>query len=143
MSCEISCLPIKSAITFVFFFLLDAPSFVTQGPAEQFVRIGGSASLVCGTGLDSNPQATITWTAPDGATIMDSRYDVEDGPNFVRLNFTNATVNDNGVWRCEVVVMSERHVFSEGQFILQNQTLIGSIIQNTQLTVIGKLRFIV
>ena len=118
---------------------LDAPSFVSQGPTKQFVRLGDSASFVCGTGLDSNPQATITWTAPDGIVDnVNARYDKEDGP-FVRLNFTNATKSDSGVWRCEVVVMSERHVFSEGQFIFQNQNLIGSITQDIQLTVIGEL----
>ena len=115
---------------------------MSQGPTKQFVRLGDSASLVCGTGLDSNPQATITWTAPDGTTIVDNvnaRYDKENGPTFVRLNFTNATKSDSGVWRCKVAVMSERHAFSGGQFILQNQSLIGSITQNIQLTVIGEL----
>ena len=106
----------------------------------QFVRVGGNVSLVCGTGLDSNPQTTITWTAPDGTTITNSsRYDFEDGPNFVRLNFTNASISDNGVWRCEVVVMSAQHIMSEGNLILQNRSLIGSITQSIQLTVIGKL----
>ena len=121
---------------------LDAPSFVSQGPTKQFVRLGDNASLVCGTGLDSNPQATITWTAPDRTTIVDNinaRYDKENGPTFVRLNFTNATKSDSGVWRCEVIVMSERHIFSEGQFILQNQSLIGSITKDIQLTVISEL----
>ena len=113
---------------------------MTQGPREQFVRMDDSVSLVCGTGLDSNPQATITWTAPDGTTIVGSaRYHLENGPSFVRLTFTNATVNDNGVWRCEIVVMSERHILSGGQFILRDQVLIGTIAQSIQLTVIGEL----
>ena len=58
----------------------DLPSFVTQGPTHQYILLGDSLSLVYGTGLDSNPQATITWTAPDGTTIMDNaRYELDNG----------------------------------------------------------------
>ncbi|MCG8623360.1 MAG: hypothetical protein MJE68_15380 [Proteobacteria bacterium] len=70
---------------------------MSQGPTKQFVRLGDKASLVCGTGLDSNPQATITWTAPDRTTIVDNinaRYDKENGPTFGRRNSTNATKSD-------------------------------------------------
>ena len=121
------------------FFCIDPPSFRIQGPTEQFVLLGESVSLVCGTGLESNPQPTISWRDPDGNTIVDnSRYDLENGPSVVRLNFTNASISDNGVWRCEVVVRSERHVLSGGQFILLDQELIGSITQDIQLNVIGE-----
>jgi hypothetical protein len=107
----------------------------------QFVRNGDSASLVCGTGLDhGNPQATITWTDPNGTTVVDdNRFNLENGSSLIRLNFTNATISDNGVWRCEVVVLSERHILNEGQFILQDQAVIGSITQDIQLTVIGEI----
>ena len=132
---------VYSDLYYIAISLADGPS-LALGPPQYYVLLGDSASLVCGTGLDSNPQATITWTAPDRTTIVDNinaRYDKENGPTFVRLNFTNATKSDSGVWRCEVIVMSERHIFSEGQFILQNQSLIGSITKDIQLTVISEL----
>ena len=63
--------------------------------------MGDSLSLICGTGLDSNPQATITWTAPDGTIIMDTaRYDLDNGLDIVRLNFTHTILSDAGIWRC-------------------------------------------
>ena len=118
----------------------DPPSFVTRGPMERYVLLGNPLSLVCGTGLDSNPQATITWTAPDGTMIMDNaRYDLENGPDIVRLNFTTTIMSDNGLWKCVVAVMSERYIVSGGQLVLQDQALIGSITQDIQLTVIGEL----
>ena len=52
--------------------LADGPSLVL-GPPQHYVLLGDSASLICGTGLDrGNPQATITWTAPNGTEIMDN-----------------------------------------------------------------------
>ena len=113
---------------------------MTRGPTRQFVRMGGSVSLVSGTGLDhGNPQATITWTDTDGTRVIDSaRFTLENGPSFVRLNFTNATIADNGVWRCAVVALSKWHILNDGQFILQDEAVIGSITQDIQLTVISK-----
>ena len=113
---------------------------MTRGPTRQFVRMGGSVSLICGSGLDyGNPQATITWTEPNGTRVIDSAiFTLENGPSFVRLNFTNATIADNGVWRCAVVALSKRHILSKGQFILQDEAVIGSITQDIQLTVISK-----
>ena len=87
---------------------LDGPTFRMQGPTRRYVRLNDTLSLVCGYGLDSNPDAVVTWTAPDGTTIMDNaRYDLEDGPAVVQLNFTHTIFNDNEVWRCEVVVTSQ------------------------------------
>ena len=122
------------------YYFIDPPSFMTRGPTRQFVRMGGSISLVCGTGLDyGNPQSTITWTDPNGIRVIDSaRFTLENGPSFVRLNFTNATIADNGVWRCAVVALSKRHILNDGRIILQDEAVIGSIIQDIQLTVIGK-----
>ena len=113
---------------------------MTRGPTRQFVRMSDSVSLICGTGLDhGNPQATITWTAPDGSRVIDSaRFILENGPSFVRLNFINATIADNGVWRCAVVALSKWHILNNGQFVLQDEAVIGSITQDIQLTVISK-----
>ena len=79
-----------------------------QGPTRCYVRLNDPVSLICGYGLESNPAAVVTWTAPGGTTIMDNaRYDLEGGPEIVLLNFTRTILSDNGVWRCEVVVMSQ------------------------------------
>ena len=120
----------------------DGPSFHTRGPTQHYLLLGDSLSLVCGTGLDSNPQATITWTAPDGTTIMDNaRYDIENGPDIVRLNFTHTILSDTGIWSCVATVRSESHFVrsSDGRLELGQEVVIGSPIQHDiQLTVFGK-----
>ena len=101
----------------------------------------GHFSLICGRGLDSNPQATITWTAPDGTTIVNNaRYDLENRPETVRLNFTQTILSDSGVWICEIVVRSDRHVVSnQGELILGGEAVIGTPLRHQfMLTVIGE-----
>ena len=118
----------------------DPPSFTTEGSAYLYVLLGDSASLVCGTGLDSNPQATITWIAPDGTTIMDNaRYNLDNGPEVVQLNVTNTVLSDAGVWRCDIMVSSEAHKLNRGRLTPQNNVLIGSVNGTIQLIIIGKL----
>ena len=118
----------------------DGPSLIQQGPAQRYVLLNDSLSLVCGTGLDSNPQATITWMAPDGTTIMDNaRYDLENGTDFVRLNFTHTILSDTGTWRCSIVVMSEQYIVSDGVLVRQDSSRIGEAINvDIQLTVISE-----
>ena len=103
----------------------DGPSFQsdgpTQTPTQRYTILGDHSLLIlCGRGLDSNPQATIIWTAPDGTAVMDStRYDLENGLDIVRLNLSRTVLSDNGLWVCEVVVRSEKHVVTnEGELIL-------------------------
>ena len=118
----------------------DPPSFTTEGPAYLYVQLGDSASLVCGTGLDSNPQATITWTAPDETTIVENaRYDIDNGPEVIQLNITHTVLSDAGVWRCDVIVSSEVHKLNGGRLTPQNNTLIGSVNVTIQLIIIGGL----
>ena len=118
----------------------DLPSFVTQGPTRQYILLGDSLSLVCGTGLDSNPQATITWTAPNGSTIMNNaRCKLDNGPDIVRLNFTNTVLSDAGVWRCDTTVSSEVHELDGGKLIPQNDTIIGSLNVTIKLIIIGEM----
>ena len=117
----------------------DSPSFATEGPTERYVLLGDSLSLLCGTGLDSNPAATITWTAPDMTTITDNaRYDLENGPEIVRLNFTRTIPSDTGVWVCEATAVSEKYIVSNGQLVRQDNAVIGTATVNIQLTVIGE-----
>ena len=103
--------------------------------------MNNTLSLICGTGLDSNPQATVTWMAPDGTTIMDNaRYDLENGPEFVRLNFTHTILSDTGTWKCRVVAMSEQYIVSGGMLVQQDSARIGEqITVDIELTVISKL----
>ena len=102
--------------------------------------LGSRLSLVCGIGLDSNPLATITWTAPSGSMIMDNaRFDLENGRGIVRLNFTHTIMSDNGVWRCNVTVRSDKYVASDGNLVLEQREVIGTPLQyDIQLTVIGE-----
>ena len=73
---------------------------------------------------------------------MDStRYDLENGLDIVRLNLSRTILSDNGVWICELVVRSERHVVtSEGKLILGGLAVIGGTPLRHQftLTVIGE-----
>ena len=119
----------------------DPPTFVTKGPTERYVLLGNPLSLKCGRGLDSNPQATITWTASDGTTITMNmgRYLLENGLEIVQLNFSTTRMSDNGVWRCNVMVTSDRFVVIGGRLALQTGALIGMITLDIQLTVIGEL----
>ena len=117
----------------------DGPS-LALGPPQHYVLLGGSASLICGTGLDSNPQATITWTAPDQTTIMDSsRYSLENGPEIVRLNFTHTNLSDAGIWTCDIRTESDQHVVSNGSLVRLDSMTIGTPIQHDiELIIIGK-----
>ena len=110
-------------------------------PIQHYVLLGDYFSLVCGRGLDSNPQPIIIWNAPDRATTMDNaRYNLENGPDIVRLNFTRTIPSDSGIWTCEVIVRSERHVVSnEGELIRGGQAVIGTPLRHQfMLTVIGE-----
>ena len=114
-----------------------------MGPTQQYMLLGDSLSLVCGTGLDSNPQATITWTAPDGNTVVNSaQYHHDNGPNIVRLNFTQVLSSDIGVWGCDVMVKSEKYIVSNGRLVLEEESVIGSTIHHSiQLIAVSKYEF--
>ena len=111
---------------------------MTEGPIYYYVLLGDSVSLICGTGLDSNPQPTITWTAPDGTTIVNNVKYNDNGTDILKLNITNITLTDAGEWRCDIVVRSEANIVNRGRLIKQNNVLIGSITVNIQLVIIGK-----
>ena len=98
-------------------YLMDGPSFTEPGPLQRYSLLNESLSLVCGTGLETNPAAMVTWTAPDQTTVIDNaRYDLENGPDFVRLNFAHTILGDTGTWRCEIRVVSGQDVVSNGSF---------------------------
>ena len=123
-----------------YFFNADGPT-LTQGPMNRYVLLNDSLSLVCCTGLNSNPQATITWMAPDGTPIVldNARYHLENRQDVVRLNFTHTVLSDNGTWRCSIIVESERHIVSEGRLIRKDRARIGEVINiDIELTVISE-----
>ena len=124
---------------------LDGPSFRSDGPKQMptqvYVLLGNPLSLVCGRGLDSNPEASITWRDPNGMAIMDNdRYDLMNGSDVVHLDFVHTILSDTGMWTCEVIVRSDRYIVSnEGNLIPGAVTVIGTPIQHQfMITVIGK-----
>ena len=128
----------SSDLYYIAISLADGPS-LAFGPSQYYVLLGDSASLVCGTGLDSNPQATITWTAPDGTIIMDStRFNIENGPDIVRLNLSHTLLGDSGMWRCDIRTESEQDIVNNGKLVPTNITAIGERIQHDiELIIIG------
>ena len=102
--------------------------------------LGNPLSLVCGTGLDSNPQATITWISPDVSVITDSsRYRLENGPEIVQLSFTHTILSDAGMWRCNIRTESDQNVVKNENLVPLNSTVIGVVIQcDIELVIIGK-----
>ena len=120
---------------------IDQLTIAKWGPPTYYTLLGNSVSLVCGTGLDSNPQATVTWTAPDGTMILmdDARYDLENGPEIVRLNFTNASLVDSGCWKCNITVISEQWVVDKGVLVMATSTVVGEPdVSSIQLTVVSE-----
>ena len=71
--------------------------------------------------------------------MEDNRFNLENGPEVVRLNLTRVLMSDMGVWRCNVTVESQRHVLSGGRLLLLDPVTIGSITVNIQVVIIGKL----
>ena len=78
--------------------------------------------------------------APDGTAVMESaRYDLEDRPEIVRLNFTHTILSDRGIWKCKVIVESERYGISMGRLSPLDSSVIGQPLEvDIKLTIIGK-----
>ena len=129
---------VYSDLYYIAISLADGPS-LALGPPQYYVLLGDSASLVCGTGLDSNPQATIIWVDPDGTIIMDStRFNLENGPDIVRLNLSRTLLSDTGMWRCDIRTESEQDIVNNGKLVPTNITVIGERIQHDiELIIIG------
>jgi hypothetical protein len=120
--------------------IVDGPSLVL-GPPQHYVLLGDSASLVCGAGLDrGNPEATITWTDPDGARVVDDNsFNLENGPDIVRLNLNRTLLSDAGIWRCDIRINSERYIVNNGRLVQINSTMVGAPIQHDiELIIIGE-----
>ena len=107
-----------------------------EGEFTYYIPLGDEAELVCGKNLESNPQAKVTWTRPDGITVTDSgeEYSVISGPEKVGLSIMNVRKTDNGTWRCTVDVSSD-----EGYENCHDPTkLIRRVERSIQVIVVGK-----
>ena len=99
---------------------------ITPGDDHVPVEVGGVVTLVCGTGLDSNPASSIEWRDNNGVVIADGgRYTFDNGPSEVSLRIANVTANDAGDWRCTITVMADGR-------------MIGTSDRNIILFVVGK-----
>ena len=66
-------------------------------------------------------------------------YSLVNGPDNVRLNFSRTSLNDTGVWVCDIRVMSEQYFVNNGSLVSVDSTVIGiAITHNIQLTIIGE-----
>ena len=56
--------------------------------------------------LQSNPQASIRWQKEDGSIIKQDNQitgiATDYGPDFVRLNISNVSEIDDGIWYCNI-----------------------------------------
>ena len=107
-----------------------------EGEFPYSIPWGEKLELVCGENLESNPQAKVTWTRPDGKTVTDSgeEYSVISGPEKVGLTVLNVSKTDNGTWNCTVDVSSD-----EGYRSCHYQNkLLRRIERSVQVIVVGK-----
>lgn len=85
---------------------IDGPDIV-PGPLEQSGRVGKPVSLLCGTGLESNPMPDIHWRNPNGVLVNDddnSAYIHINDETGVRLDIGCASLFDFGAWTCTFVL---------------------------------------
>ena len=68
------------------------------------------------------------------------RFNIENGPDTVRLNLTRTLLCDAGMWRCQIRTESEsdEYLAENNLFVRTNVTMIGSPIQrDIELMIIG------
>ena len=69
------------------------------------------------------------------------RFNIENGPNIVRLNLTRTLLSDAGMWRCQIRTESEsdEYMSDNNIFVRTNITMIGLPIQREiELMIIGQ-----
>lgn len=73
--------------------------------------------IICASGLESNPPATIMWTNPEGEIIKnDSKYSYKSiisGPEDVTLTIIGVDEKDNGTWTCSISVKDGENVIGK------------------------------
>ena len=130
----------------LFVLLLCIRSILTVGPefdrgvTRRAVLLGDPLSLVCGRNLVSNPMATVEWRDPNEILVLDNaRYDLEDGPEVIRLSFTRTIEADDGEWACRVrVADTDVSVVQNNELVIQPTANIGTETVRITLTVVGK-----
>ena len=71
--------------------------------------------------------------------MNNTRFKLENGPGIVRLNFTHTVLNDVGVWRCDVRVVSDQDFVQDGRLVRNNSTVIDMPLQqDLELIIIGR-----
>ena len=70
---------------------------------------------------------------------MDSaRFNLENGPDIVKLNLSHTLLSDTGMWRCDIRTESEQDIMNNGKLVPTNITVIGERIQHDiELIIIG------
>ena len=69
---------------------------ITQSPTPVTLTVGGNFTLTCAT--TGSPSPVTTWLR-DGTTVTSDPGHIQILPN--EITVTGATVNDDGVYRCE------------------------------------------
>ena len=89
--------------------ILDGPT-MSEVETKYLFSGGDQADLVIGENLESNPEAVVTWTTPQGETFKESngRYIMSSGPEKVQLStrISDVSERDNGTWTVTVEVLS-------------------------------------
>ena len=118
---------------------IDGPDIVF-GPTERAGRSGDPFSILCGSSLDSNPEATVTWSNPSGIMISDTgRFNfVKNLAGDVMLELTTLLVDDMGVWSCVVTVQGTNVTLPSGDINIGHSSIIGSESLDIMIHVVGK-----
>ncbi len=119
-------------------FIIVGPS-IERGPEQRAIPVGEPLSLVCGTNLMSNPQASIRWIDNQGVDVTSpSRLNTFANNTLVSLEFDNTTSQDTGTWSCVVTVVgTDVTQPSPGGGVTPSVT-IGEVTINISLTVVGE-----
>ena len=97
-----------------------------------------AAELVIGENLESNPEAVVTWTTPQGETFKESngRYTMSSGPEKVQLSISGVSERDNGTWTVAVEVLSTETF----KYCLDQKSSSRKKEYHIQVIVVGKYR---
>ena len=117
----------------------DGPE-IEYGPTERAVRLGDPLMLLCGTGLDSNPRATVMWLDPAGGVVADNdRYDlIQDDAGIVRLDFNRTIDTDMGIWTCSIRVEGVNVTLPNGGGITPTRLIGSERSRSITLYIVGK-----
>ncbi len=103
---------------------------IERGPEQRAIQVGQPLSLVCGTNLMSNPQATSRWMDNLGVDVTSGyRLNTFGNSTLVSLEFNNTMSQDTGTWSCVVTVNVTE---------VTPSVTIGEVTIDISLTVVGE-----